>query len=59
MRETLNYGSAEVADSSIDYDRGGKNPIYARSGIQEVWIVNLQENCLVYRQPTVNRYSGK
>jgi Uma2 family endonuclease len=25
--------------------------------MQEVWIVNLQENCLVYRQPPVNRYS--
>jgi Uma2 family endonuclease len=48
----------EVADSSIDYDRDVKIPIYARSGIQEVWIVNLQENCLeVYRQPTANGYS--
>jgi Uma2 family endonuclease len=34
-----------------------KNPIYDRAAIQEVWIVNLQKNCLVYRQPTVNRYS--
>jgi hypothetical protein len=25
--------------------------------MQEVWIVNLQENCLFYRQLTVNRYS--
>jgi Uma2 family endonuclease len=48
----------EVADTSIDYDRDVKLPIYARSGIQEVWIVYLQENCLeVYRQPTVNGYS--
>ncbi|MEG5159592.1 Uma2 family endonuclease [Microcoleus sp. AT3-A2] len=48
----------EVADTSIDYDRDVKLPIYARSQIQEVWIVNLQENCLeVYRQPTVNGYS--
>jgi Uma2 family endonuclease len=48
----------EVADSSIDYDKDVKIPIYARSGIQEVWIVNLQENCLeVYRQPTPNGYS--
>ncbi|MFS8117234.1 MAG: Uma2 family endonuclease, partial [Microcoleus sp.] len=44
--------------TSIDYDRDVKLPIYARSQIQEVWIVNLQENCLeVYRQPTVNGYS--
>ncbi|PSB50581.1 Uma2 family endonuclease [filamentous cyanobacterium Phorm 6] len=48
----------EVADTSIDYDRDVKLPIYARSPIQEIWIVNLQENCLeVYRQPTVNGYS--
>lgn len=48
----------EVADSSIDYDKDVKIPIYARSGIQEVWIVNLPENCLeVYRQPTTNGYS--
>ncbi|MEZ2251614.1 Uma2 family endonuclease [Microcoleus sp.] len=48
----------EVSDSTVDNDRDVKIPIYARSLIQEVWLVNLIENCLeVYRQPTPNGYS--
>lgn len=48
----------EVADSSVDYDRDVKLPIYARSLIQEVWLVDLVAECLeVYRQPTPNGYS--
>jgi Uma2 family endonuclease len=48
----------EVADSTVDNDRNVKIPIYARSLIQEVWLVNLVENSLeVYRQPTPNGYS--
>ena len=48
----------EVADSTVDNDRNIKVPIYARSLIQEVWLVDLVENCLeVYRQPGPNGYS--
>lgn len=48
----------EVADSSVDYDRDVKIPIYSRSAIQEVWLVDLLAECLeVYRQPTPNGYS--
>ena len=48
----------EVSDSTVDFDRDIKVPIYARSGIQEVWLVDLVENCLeVYRQPGPNGYS--
>ncbi|MEG3898046.1 MULTISPECIES: Uma2 family endonuclease [unclassified Microcoleus] len=48
----------EVSDSTVDYDRHIKVPIYARSLIQEVWLVDLVENCLeVYRQPGANGYS--
>jgi Uma2 family endonuclease len=32
----------EVADSSLRYDRTVKLPLYARSGIVEVWIVDLR-----------------
>ena len=32
----------EVADSSLEYDRGVKLPRYAAAGIPEVWIVNLR-----------------
>jgi Uma2 family endonuclease len=31
---------AEVADTSIEYDRSVKLPLYARSGIPEVWILD-------------------
>jgi Uma2 family endonuclease len=33
----------EVADSSLEYDRGRKAAAYARSGIPELWIVRLGE----------------
>jgi Uma2 family endonuclease len=32
----------EVADTSLAYDREVKLPLYARSGIPEVWLVDLQ-----------------
>jgi Uma2 family endonuclease len=42
----------EVSDSSLEYDREVKLPMYAESGIVEFWIVNLEDACLVvYRQP--------
>ena len=48
----------EVSDSTVDYDRDMKVSIYARSLIQEVWLVDLVKNCLeVYRQPGPNGYS--
>lgn len=34
----------EIADSSIDYDRDTKTPIYAMSGIAEYWIADLNAN---------------
>lgn len=36
----------EVADSSLSYDRGIKLALYARSGVPEVWIVNMQDECI-------------
>jgi hypothetical protein len=33
----------EVSDTSLDYDRVTKLPLYAQHGIAEVWIVNLRE----------------
>ncbi|MGL5064162.1 MAG: Uma2 family endonuclease [Microcoleus sp.] len=48
----------EVSDSTVDFDRDVKVPNYARSGIQEVWLWDLEENCLeVYRNPTGNGYA--
>jgi len=36
----------EVADSSVDYDFGRKLKLYARYGVQEVWILNVQTDTL-------------
>jgi Uma2 family endonuclease len=36
----------EVADSSIEFDRHRKLPQYAKCGIPEVWIVDLDLNCV-------------
>lgn len=42
----------EVADSSLEFDRGEKASLYARAGIGDYWIVNLVEQVLeVYREP--------
>jgi Uma2 family endonuclease len=47
----------EVADSSLGYDRGTKLPMYARSGIPEVWILAVARlRFEVYREPVDGRY---
>jgi Uma2 family endonuclease len=47
----------EVADSSLDYDRGPKLRVYAECGVPEYWIVNLVDRCIeVYRKPGGGRY---
>jgi Uma2 family endonuclease len=47
----------EVADSSFEYDRDIKIPLYAASGILEVWLVDIiEQKIIVYRQPTENGY---
>jgi Uma2 family endonuclease len=50
----------EVADSSLDFDRGKKLQVYARAGIAEVWIINLPESVIeVYREPHFTGYEKK
>lgn len=47
----------EVADTTIESDREVKIPLYASSGISEVWVVDINQQCLeVYRQPSSNGY---
>lgn len=41
----------EVSDTTLSYDRNVKLPLYARSGIPEVWIVDLTGE-------TVERHTG-
>jgi Uma2 family endonuclease len=46
----------EVADSSLDYDHA-KLRFYARAGMREAWIVDLQDECVeVYRAPRGDTY---
>jgi Uma2 family endonuclease len=43
----------EVADTSLQRDRGSKKRIYARAGVPVYWIVNLTENQVeVYTAPS-------
>ncbi len=43
----------EVAESSAEYDRGVKLPLYARAGVPEVWIVDLRDGIIaVHRLPS-------
>lgn len=43
---------AEVADSSLPYDRDDKKRIYAKNGIAVYWVVNLVDRRIeVYTQP--------
>jgi Uma2 family endonuclease len=47
----------EVADSSVEYDRDIKIPLYAGAGISEVWLVNLpKETIEIYTQPVGATY---
>ena len=47
----------EVSDTSLEYDREVKLPLYARHGIVEVWLVGLEAGLVeVYRGPTAQGY---
>ncbi len=48
----------EISDSSRKYDMEIKLPLYASSGIQQVWIVDLNRSeILDYQQPIRDAYS--
>ncbi len=49
----------EVADSSLRFDRTVKLPLYARAGIPEVWIVDVNRRLVeVHRAPAGSAYAG-
>ena len=51
------YVMVEIADTTLRKDRNIKIPIYARLGILEVWIGDLQhDRLLVFRDPTASSY---
>jgi Uma2 family endonuclease len=50
----------EVASTSLEYDRGVKLALYARSGIPEVWIVDLAAGQVEgYRSPRGDSYAAR
>ncbi|GIV98280.1 MAG: hypothetical protein KatS3mg057_2937 [Herpetosiphonaceae bacterium] len=48
----------EVADTSLDYDRQVKIPLYAQAGIPEVWIVDLDHDCVIQFADLTGRTYG-
>jgi Uma2 family endonuclease len=44
----------EVADSTLAYDRDVKAPLYARAGIPEYWLVDLEQRRIVFHREPVN-----
>jgi Uma2 family endonuclease len=47
----------EVADTSVDYDRNIKLPMYARAGVPEVWLIDLSSEVVeLYAQPAGGQY---
>lgn len=52
------YLVIEVADTSLEYDRETKAPLYAASRVAEYWIVDLQNSRIeVYDLPVNGRYT--
>ena len=48
----------EVADSSLDFDTNEKRLLYARAGIREYWVVDINgRRLLVYRDPQSGDYA--
>ncbi|QLE55883.1 Uma2 family endonuclease [Nostoc sp. TCL26-01] len=48
----------EVADSSLETDRQQKAPLYAKSGIAEYWILDVnQHQVYVFREPGMGGYN--
>ncbi len=49
--------AVEVADTTLAFDLGTKVPLYARAGIPEVWVVDVNERAIrVFRDPSASGY---
>ena len=47
----------EISDTSLDFDRTIKIPLYPKAGVHESWLVDLEGQCVeVYRDPTGEGY---
>jgi Uma2 family endonuclease len=50
----------EVATTSLGHDRRRKVPLYARTGVPEVWIVNRRADAVdVFRDPSAGGYRDR
>jgi Uma2 family endonuclease len=50
----------EVADTSLDFDTNDKRLLYARAGIPEYWVVDVNgRRLLVYRDPQAGDYPSQ
>lgn len=50
----------EVADSTVKYHREVKIPLYAENGIDEVWLIDINQQLVeVYREGVGNSYQHK
>jgi len=48
----------EVADTSLQFDRDVKLPLYAAADLPEVWLVDLETDAIhVYRDPSDDHYT--
>lgn len=48
----------EVSDTTLAYDQGKKRALYARYGISEYWIVDVEARCIhVHLEPAGSAYS--
>ncbi len=49
----------EVSDTTLRYDRKRKMPLYAKWGVPELWIENLENDVvLVFRDPGLSGYAN-
>ena len=49
----------EVADSSLTHDVGEKASMYARSGLAELWVIDIpNDRLLVHREPAPDGYAN-
>jgi len=58
--DTCTASNVEVADTTLRYDREIKIPLYARHGIPEVWLIDVEGRTLtVFETPADGRYRNE